>query len=381
MRLGLILTNDWELYGDGSGDFFEIQYKPTVELIELLKKYNAKMTFFAEVCQQFAHLGFADKYPHLKDISKKWEAALQSAVKSGNDVQLHLHPQWICPKYDGKKWTLNMDNWAIATMADNPMLDLIRESKKYLENLIQEVKPTYQCHTFRAGAYGIQPEDRVIHNLKKSGIKCDTSVTKNYVNPGFYNFSKAPSNLLPWNTKADSLQNIGDGKSGLLEFPIYSLTINSSPATKKFLPKIFYKAFWNSEIPNDELNWEKEREKVKNQRYPRNTRFYKKNQKKSIMFYLNALASQNTYQFDYDYMPATLFVDILDRIFKNKSLDKLRERDIIVPVVASGHIKDIHNLENIRKIIELSKERFKNDLIFQTMDDAFKYWRDIAAKR
>ena len=381
MRLGLILTNDWELFEDGFGNFFEIQYNPTIELIDLLNKYDAKMTFFAEVCQQFGHLGFSDKFKNLKDISKKWEDAMKLAVKSGNDVQLHLHPQWICPNYDGSKWTLNMDNWAIATMADNPMLDLIRESKKYLEDLLKPVNPAYQCHSFRAGAYGIQPEERVIRNLKKAGIKCDTSVTKNYINPGFYDFSKAPSNLLPWNTKAESLQEIGDGKSGLLEFPIYSLTINASPATKKYMPKIFYKAFWNSEIPADELSWEKEREKVKNKRYPRNIRFYKKNQKKNFRFYLNALASKNTYQLDYDNMPATLFVDIVERVYNNKSLDKLRERDLIIPIVASGHIKDSHNLNNIKKILDQSKSRLKDDLVFLTIDDAYKCWREIAAKR
>ena len=44
MKIGLVLTNDWELFGDGSGDYYELQYKPLEDLLKILKEYEAKIT-------------------------------------------------------------------------------------------------------------------------------------------------------------------------------------------------------------------------------------------------------------------------------------------------------------------------------------------------
>jgi hypothetical protein len=44
MRLGLVLTNDWELYGDGSGDYFEVQERPLRSLLRAAEDYGAKIT-------------------------------------------------------------------------------------------------------------------------------------------------------------------------------------------------------------------------------------------------------------------------------------------------------------------------------------------------
>jgi len=52
MKLALILTNDWELFGDGSGDYFEIQHKPLEELLDTVEDHGAKLTVMAEVGQQ-----------------------------------------------------------------------------------------------------------------------------------------------------------------------------------------------------------------------------------------------------------------------------------------------------------------------------------------
>ena len=52
MRFRIILTNDWELFGNGRGDYFEIQHNPLKELMEVISVYDAKLTIFAEVAQQ-----------------------------------------------------------------------------------------------------------------------------------------------------------------------------------------------------------------------------------------------------------------------------------------------------------------------------------------
>ena len=97
--IDLCFTNDWELYGDGSGDYYEVQHNPTLELLKYLEKNNAGMTFFAEIGQQitFKNSGL-EKY---QKIASDGEILLNSALDNPlNDVQLHIHPQWFFPEFD-----------------------------------------------------------------------------------------------------------------------------------------------------------------------------------------------------------------------------------------------------------------------------------------
>ena len=61
MNLGLIITNDWEVFGDGSGDYFELQHKPLEALLKVVEEYGAKLTVMAEVGQQWAHQTLRNK--------------------------------------------------------------------------------------------------------------------------------------------------------------------------------------------------------------------------------------------------------------------------------------------------------------------------------
>lgn len=370
MKLGLILTNDWEIFGDGSGNYFEIQHNPLLNLLEILKDFQAKITIMAEVSQQFGFLSISDNYDLAKKISIEWENILKTVIMSGSDVQLHIHPQWLDAKFENGKWALNMDKWAISSLDEFTIENIIHKYKNYLESLIQSVKPDYQCIAFRAGAYCIQPSNVVITKLTKAGFLCDTSVTKGLVNDGFYDFSNAPSNLLPWLCSENSVTEKGTSK--LMELPIYSKVVLHSKVLEKFAPSFFYKLFFGLKVPAHELEWQSEREKVKKLRYPREQRFYKSKQKKNFSFYSKALFSKSVIQLDYDYLPASIFVKILADIFKENS-SKINE-DTIIPVVASGHIKDTHSNDNLKWIFEKIKKDLNQQVVYWTLSDAIKYW-------
>ena len=46
-----LLTLDYELFGNGSGDVFKHIIDPTYKLLALADKYNVKFTFFFEVIE------------------------------------------------------------------------------------------------------------------------------------------------------------------------------------------------------------------------------------------------------------------------------------------------------------------------------------------
>jgi hypothetical protein len=376
MKLGLVLTNDWELFGDGSGDFFEIQYDPTMNLLELFEKQNAKVTLMAECMQQWEHLKIAGEHSWAKDIANGWEEVLRSAIDHGSDVQLHLHPQWINSEYKNDKWKLDMRKWSLASLHTNEVSELIKKGKEYLKSLLKGTDQNYQCIAFRAGSYCIQPSDKVISALIENGFQCDTSVTQGLYAEGLYDFRKAYSNIFPWYINND-VQKKSDGKTSLIEYPIFSFEKLYSEALNKYAPAINNKIAFGINIPNDEISWAKKRDHLKSIRYPRENRYYKKKEKKDLKWYLKKLVSKTTIQLDYDYLPATLFVNILNNLYNSALLDEYRELDIIIPVIASGHIKDVPDLYNIEKILRLINEDHKDKIEFMTLTEAINNYYEI----
>ncbi len=369
MKLGLVLTNDWELFGDGSGDFFEIQYDPTMNLLELFEKQNAKVTLMAECMQQWEHLKIAGEHSWAKDIASGWEEVLRSAIDHGSDVQLHIHPQWIDATYQDKKWNLDMSKWALSSLPEIEISNIINNGKQYLVSLLKPINKKYECIAFRAGSYCIQPSDEVIPALIENGFQCDTSVTKGLYAEGLYDFRNAHSNIFPWFIDSD-VNKEATKRSSIIEYPIYSLTKQYSEVLNKYSTKLNNKILFGVDIPKDEIDWIEKRDALKEIRYPRQNRYYKKKEKRNLSWYAGKILSRSAIQLDYDYLPATLFVKLLINLYNSKDLERYRSKDIIIPVIASGHIKDVPDLYNIEKILRLINEDHKDKIEFMTLTEA-----------
>ena len=375
MKLGLVLTNDWELFGDGSGDYFELQHNPMNDLLDLITAQNAKITIMAEVGQQFAHQENINIYPEFEKICLGWEEIVQKAIKTGNDVQLHYHSQWQGAEYKNGEWHLKMDRWALPSLSPDEIELNLSKGKKYLDDLLKPINNDYSCDVFRAGALCIQPSEKPIEILNKTGFKADSSVTQGEFSPGFYDFRNAYSNIIPWYTSKDITQP-GDRGEGILEIPIYTFSGLDSSVMKKYMPAIYYLIKFGQSVSSESLQWQQDRERVKEVRYPRSKRFYKKNQKTNFNFYMKAILSQSHFHLDYDFLPPEVFVKILKDILKENS--SKFNNDLILPVVALGHIKDIPNTKNIEMILKLIKSELADEVIFWTMSDAVNYWQDKA---
>lgn len=368
MKIALIFTNDWELFGDGSGEYFEIQHNPLQELTKLLNQYGAKMTIMAEVFQQLKHIEFSESNKSFKHIADSWEKILQDSYSAGHDVQLHLHPQWNEAKYESNEWLLG-DNWSIGKRPKDQIEKFIGEGKAYLESVIRKVDETYNCNSFRAGAYYIEPSTNVIDVLRSNNFICDTSVTKGTYVDNYYDYRQAYSNILPWKIGEKGV-NYPSEKSGLIELPIHSAISTDSEVIKKFIPELYYKMRFGVSITKTEMDWMKERDKVKSIRYPSNRRAYKKHENKNLSWYMNKILSKNAVQLDYDYVPASAFVKMLENIFNDKALKEYRDTDIVIPIIASGHVKDMHNTDNVKGILEGIDNKLKDKVVYLKLSEA-----------
>lgn len=372
MEIGIVFTNDWELFGDGSGNYFDIQEKPLRDILEMNQKYGSKITIMAETMQNvFFKMHSENK--HLQDVSAAWDKVLEDTLKSGSDVQLHLHPQWLGAGIEKGEINLNMDKWAIGKLDKNISFELLKSGKMYLENLLQPINPDYKCIGFRAGAYGIEPSENIITALNELNFQVDSSVTKGFVNPGFFDFSNAHSNFKPWNVSTEDIKK--SGSSDLLEFPIYAVTGIESQVLKKFVPSLYYKLKFGTSPTSEESEWAKERDRIKEERYPRNRRFYKKG-KKNLKWFANALLSKTSMQLDYDYLPASAFMKVIEDLLRQIEKEKLSEKYNFLPIIASGHTKDMHSIENLESIVKSISDKYSGTIKFMTLTEAVKKWKN-----
>jgi len=166
----LLLHDDWELMGNGLGNVASIQYLPALFLTSVAKELGIRLTFMVDVAQQLAFM----KYQHLDrniEIQKKlWDDSVRYIKDNGFDVQLHLHPQWHDAEYRGNFFYLNQ-KWNIATYSDNIRWELLKKSIEYLQNLLGPLDKDYRVHSFKAGAWGLQPSENLFQDLIKLGIR------------------------------------------------------------------------------------------------------------------------------------------------------------------------------------------------------------------
>ncbi|MEX0978505.1 MAG: hypothetical protein WDZ48_06620 [Pirellulales bacterium] len=77
---------------------------------------------------------------------------------------------------------------------------------------------------------------------------------------------------------------------------------------------------------------------------------------------------------DYDALPATVFVDCVERLLDDPELRPVRDSDVIVPVMAIGHTKVIPHVENFRRVLSQLVARLGDRIVFWSGQAAAEYW-------
>ncbi len=230
----LILTLDYELFGDGTGDVFKHIIAPTETILSIFNKHNIKTTIFFEVVE----------YWYLK---KEWEsgntmgydknpiAAIDSqlikAFSEGHDIQLHLHPQWLGARYNENRWQLNLDNWRLS---DFDLVEgynqnvLIEKGIKTLENLLKPIDANYSPSIIRAGGFNVVPSLKISDAMINNRILIDSSVYPGGYEDGdlsIYDYRKVSYKQDYWIADPNDFSVPSTTEYEILEIPIFALPI------------------------------------------------------------------------------------------------------------------------------------------------------------
>ncbi len=366
MRLGLIFTDDWELFGNGSGDIQERQIVPAKRFMDISEKYGAKYTFMAEVGQYWGFKRWAEQYPQLEKGVAVWEETLKSAISRGHDVQLHLHPQWEEAVFNGGGWQLNLRYWNLASLSPELIRRLIRKGKSTLEGLLKPLKPEYECCCFRSGAWLMQPSHPLIEILLGEGIVCDSSVVRGgraSYKFGQYDYTSAYSNLFPWWVDRNDINRpeTCPERQVFLEIPIYTETKRYPTFYPHLIKKFRERTHWIKEI------------------YPPSTQpGLQKEPQAKFPFLLSKiwklLGAPRQIMLDHGQLSARHMLAMVKRIRKRISPLK---GDEILPVMSISHSKTAFFYDEYERFLRQVTSLYGDEIVFMGFGEANCYLRQL----
>lgn len=367
MKVHIILSDDWELRGNGSGDIEKIQFFTLKKLLSIYEEYNLNATINAEIMQQLNFIAFGDKFSHLKNWAEEWEEIILSAYQRGHDVQLHVHPQWSDCDYDGQSWSLKGD-WSILNYSDDQIREILSSCKTYLENLIRKVDPNYEVVSFRSGAWCVAPREGFLDILNSLGIKLETSICKgifynnNVVNLDYRNIEEG---FYPYYPDFDDARKVSQDKEEIISIPTHS------HVPKRFFNKLggfIYKftkktdygrsnfhAPNHLETPNDTIQeeegadytvWEKEMPKLK-----------------LIERFFPVLAREVSDLSGINFFKMKEKIRDIKKRVKQSSFE-------VVPIILENHTKDIIYFEPLKRLSALLAQDDEIEVL--TMSQAYK---------
>lgn len=223
MKFGVVFTSDYEIHGNGEGSPKDLMVEPTERMIQLFDQYGAKLTIMADIAEiirfgeHFRETGKDEFY--FNEITNQ----LKTAVKSGHDVQLHIHPSYFNAKYNNGKWDQNWEEYSIADLTFERLNEVVKIGKDFLEELLKPVKPDYSCIAFRAANWSMHPSRNIVKALANNNISIDTSVFKYGKRTGrvTFDYTDAFNEVIPWTIDHSDVCKY-DEHGQLVEIPIYS---------------------------------------------------------------------------------------------------------------------------------------------------------------
>jgi hypothetical protein len=229
--MNIILTFDYELYGDGSGDIFTNMVEPTNKILGTLNENNIKSTIFFEVIEYWKikeQWDKGNKMGYIKNPVIAIENQLKQACRDGHDIQLHLHPQWLNSTWGNDGWKVDNSLWRLGEferIQNYTLFDLISDGKTTLENMFTGINPSYKCHALRAGGYNILPSQNILSVMSRLGFVCESSVYPGGFEEGTlsrYDYRSIDIKKDFWYIDDDVLLD-RKYKTSMIELPIFAL--------------------------------------------------------------------------------------------------------------------------------------------------------------
>lgn len=228
----LLLTLDYELYGNGSGDVFRHVVEPTRRLLDIADRYGVRYTFFFEIVEWWQlrdQWQRGNRMGYDADPAEAMALQMREAVGRGHDVQLHLHPQWVDATYDAAcGWSVNPGEWRLGSYSRSgewSLTRLLARGKAELEAMLRPVRPDYRCLALRAGGYNAQPSEAIVGAMQEAGLMADSSIYPGGRETGSlsrYDYSHVGPEHGAWHV---GTQLEAEGNGPIVELPIAALPI------------------------------------------------------------------------------------------------------------------------------------------------------------
>lgn len=336
MMIPVILTLDYEICGNGSGDVLLDVIQPTAHLLDICDAHDSKMTIMFEVGEYLAFAKYDEQLQADLGYSPQEHMRRQAtdAVLRGHDVQLHLHPQWLTAQYDEGVWHFHNSHWRLADLTPGPgirhkvttIAHTLDVGKGTLENMLRPVKEDYECICFRAGSFCAQPSPDIIAAMKKVGLKADSSVVRGYRAgaPLAVDYSHVETDATAWWTTDSQLTAEGTPGENILELSVSS----------KMVP------YWRSFKPTKLRSVAKMR-RIENASCGNHTGTMNVSSLPSCGEVLKRLLKKRSSCFDFCKLSSR---DLLNRVREHAESPQQ-------PIVAIGHAKDFVNEDEFDKFL------------------------------
>jgi hypothetical protein len=222
MKFRVIFTLDYEIHGNGHGSPRELMVEPTERMLAQFDRYGARLTVMADVAEILRFKRHLDETGRDVFDYAGIQEQLRTVVRTGHDVQLHLHPSYYRSRYVDGHLEQDFGEYDLARLPPPRLDEIVREGKAWLEDLLRPVEPRYRCLAFRAANWSMNPAVHIVKALVDNGIPIDTSVFKYGTRNGMvsFDYGDAHSDLVPWPVKSDDVCQ-RDPQGRLFEFPIY----------------------------------------------------------------------------------------------------------------------------------------------------------------
>jgi hypothetical protein len=221
----VLFTSDYEIHGSGMGSPKELIVDPTTLMLDQFDRYGAKLTIMADTGEITKFKEYAETHDDDRFAWGAIAAQLQRSVRTGHDVQLHIHSSYFKSTWDESKraWKQCYDEYDLASLPYERVREMIAGGKRLLEETCRRAKADYECFAFRAANWSMQPSPSIVRALIDEGFRIDTSVWKYGVYDDLvkFDYSHAHSDLVPWPIDSKDVCN-RDPAGKLFEFPIYT---------------------------------------------------------------------------------------------------------------------------------------------------------------
>ena len=348
-KVALIISVDYELFGDGSGEVTREQIDPTLNLATISREHGAKLSVLFEYGQYCAYEKFASKNTKLGEDNAKIREQLVALVKEGHDVQLHYHAQWEGAVYDtdGGAFSVNFDHVDISSLPYERVVSILSEGKAFLEELIRPYKSDYECLGFRAGSWAVKDQKKLLDALRQSGFKSDTSVVPNTVfESEFVNFAykDCPHHYHYWYPRS-LLSDSGSGRD-FVEIPLYTIKH----------PLAFMKYFNDKYLAS---------RKIVSKLYE--TKISEKNF--SLFHKMKKILNRDYYMADLNTMSHKTLIKMVEDVLYSPRF----EDEKVVPLMLICHSKTSYELDDLHLFFKHLNTRHKGRVEYWTYEKAVTY--------